>query len=281
MRDARRAALLLLIFALISAPWHVQGQTAGRLNILLSNDDGYGAPGLNALIEAFRTAADVVVAAPVADQSGKGHSIVTRDPIVVTERKQPDGRSWFALDATPATCVRVALEALLPRRPALVISGINRGENLGIDVYYSGTVGAAREAALVGLPAIAVSIGGNEERDYAAAAAFVRRMVEQLREKQMLKPGLFLNVNVPSGERKGVQSARLSMKAGGELRFDRRVNPAGRLYFWPVFHQIEDDAEGTDVWAFFHGYISVTPMMLDLTAPQSMENIRSLNLRLP
>lgn len=281
MRDRRQAALFLLMFALVAAPWHLQGQTAARLNILLSNDDGYGAPGLNALAEAFRPAAEIVVVAPAVDQSGKGHSIVTRDPIMVTERKQPNGSSWFTVEGTPATCVRLAVESLLPRRPDLVISGINRGENLGINVYYSGTVGAAREAAIVGLPAIAVSVGGNDEKDYAAAAAFVLRMVEQLREKQMLKPGLFLNVNVPAGERKGVEAVRLSMKAGGDLRFDRRVNPAGRLYFWPVFHQIEDDVEGTDVWAFFHGYIAVTPMTLDVTAPQAIESIRSLNLHLP
>lgn len=258
-----------------------QGQTRAQLTILFSNDDGYGAPGLNALVEAFRPAAEIVVVAPAIDQSGKGHSIITHDPIMVAEKKQPNGASWYAVDGPPATCVRLALESLLLRRPDLVISGVNRGENLGTVIYYSGTLGAAREAAIVGLPAIAVSMGGNDGKDYAAAAGFVRQMVEQLREKQMLKPGLFLNVNVPAGERKGVQLARLSMKGGGDTRFERRVNPSGRLYFWQVFHQIEDDAEGTDVWAFFHGYIAVTPMTLDVTAPQAMEGIRSLNLHLP
>jgi len=281
MRDPRRAALFLLMFVLVAAPWHLQGQSAARLNILFSNDDGYGAPGLNALVEAFRPVAEIVVVAPAVDQSGKAHSITTRDPIMVTERKQPDGTSWFAVDGPPATCVRLGLESLLPRRPDLVISGINRGENLGTVIYYSGTLGAAREAAIVGLPAIAVSVGGNEGKDYAAAAAFVRQVVEQLREKQMLKPGLFLNVNVPAGERKGVQTARLSMKAGGDVHFERRISPAGRPYFWQVFHQIDDDVEGTDVWAFFHGYIAVTPMALDVTAPQAMEGIRLLNLHLP
>ena len=281
MRDPKRAALLLMIFVLAMPLCRAQGQARAPLNILLSNDDGYGAPGLNALVEAFRSSATVVVVAPAVDQSGKSHSTLSNDPIMVTEKKQPNGATWYAVDAPPATCVRLAFESLMPHRPDLVISGINRGQNLGPVVYYSGTLGAAREASIAGLPAIGVSIGGNDGKDYAAAAEFVRQMVDQLRDKQMLKPGLFLNVNVPAGERKGVRLARLSMKAGGEIRFERRTSPTGRLYFWQLFHQIDDDVDGTDVWAFFHGYIAVTPMTVDVTAPQAMEGIRSLDLRLP
>lgn len=251
---------------------------AGGLTILLSNDDGYDAPGLRALEEALRPLGRIYVAAPAAEQSGKGHSITTSDPIPVTEYKQPDGVTWYALAAPPATCVRVAVEALLPRRPDVVISGINRGVNLGIVVYYSGTVGAAREAAIVGLPAIAVSMQGDEAKDYAAAAAYVRQLVEQLRAKQMLKPGLFLNVNAPAGPAKGVRVTRLSLRAN-EDHYVRATNPRGRTYFWSAWKPLDDDDEGTDVWAFARGYITVTPMLLEVTASRAMDGLRALESR--
>ncbi len=244
--------------------------------ILLTNDDGYDAPGLHALVEAFRPHAELVVAAPAGDQSGKGHSITTSySPIFVSERKQPDGSLWYAIEAPPATCVRLAVESLVPKRPDLVISGINRGENLGITVYLSGTLGAAREAAIVGLPAIAVSMRGNRDADYAAAAAYVRALVGRLRAEQALRPGLFLNVNVPAGAGKGARLTRLSIRPTHE-NYERRTSPRGRVYFWSRWRPLEDDAEGTDVWAFERGYITLTPMTLDVTDTQAIEALRSL-----
>jgi 5'-nucleotidase len=271
----KRQFLLLVLSLFMTVVVCLPQTGSNRLTILLSNDDGYDAPGLRALIEALRPASDVIVAAPAVEQSGKGHSLILRDPIFVTEKKQADGTMWYAIDASPASCVRLAVENLLTRRPALVISGINRGENLGATVYHSGTLGAAREAAIVGLPAIAVSIGGDEGKDYAAAANFIRRLVDQLQAKQMLKPGLFLNVNVPAGERKGVRVTRLSVKPRYDT-FERRVSPSGRLYFWPAWKQLEDDEEGTDIWAFARGFIAITPMGLDVTAVQAIEGLRAI-----
>jgi len=271
----KRQFFLLVLSLFMTVAVCVPQAGSGRLTILLTNDDGYDAPGLRALIEALRPASDVIVAAPAVEQSGKGHSLILRDPIFVTEKKQTNGAMWYAIDASPASCVRLAVENLLPRRPALAISGINRGENLGATVYHSGTLGAAREAAIVGLPAIAVSIGGDESKDYAAAADFIRRLVDQLQAKQMLKPGLFLNVNVPAGERKGVRVTRLSVKPRHDI-FERRVSPSGRLYFWPAWKQLEDDEEGTDIWAFVRGFIAVTPMELDVTAVQAIEGLREI-----
>jgi 5'-nucleotidase len=240
-------------------------ESKSRLFVLLSNDDGFEAPGLRALIDVFQPVAEVVVAAPAVEQSGKGHSLLLRDPIFVTERKQARGPSWYAIDGPPATCVRLAVESLLPRRPDLVVSGVNRGDNLGITVYHAGTLGPAREAAIVGIPSIAVSVRGDAEADYRAAAEYIRRLVEQLQRKECLKPGLFLNVNVPAGERKGVRVVRLSTKPRHDT-FEKRVSPRGRLYYWPDWQQLEEDDEGTDVWAFVRGYITVTPMTLDVTA---------------
>ncbi len=277
MRNPGRATLLLLAVVLLTMPLSAQNPP-DRFTILLSNDDGYDAPGLKALIVALRPVGEIVVAAPATEQSGIGHALILRAPIMVNERKQPDGATWYAIEGPPATCVRLAVESLLPRRPDLVISGINRGDNLGTTVYHSGTLGAAREAALVGLAAMAVSMRGDDEKGYAAAAAFMRELVEKLRAKQLLKPGFFLNVNFPAGECKGVRVTRLSMTPRPET-FERRVSPRGRLYFWPVWEQLKDDEEGTDVWALVRGYATLTPLVLDVTAPQAIEALQGLDLQ--
>lgn len=243
--------------------------------ILVTNDDGFSAPGIRALAEGLKAVGEVIVAAPAQNQSGKGHSIVTSDPILMFERKQANGVTWYAVEGTPATVTRLALDKLVPRKPDLVVSGINRGENLGIVVYYSGTLGAAREAAMTGVPAIAVSMGGNNDADYAATAAAVREMIEQLRAKDMIKPGLFLNVNAPEGKAKGVLVTRLSTRANEQI-YDRRVNPRGTIYFWPGYRALDKDDEGTDVWGFLNGYITVTPMVLDTTDTKALDGFKML-----
>ncbi len=275
----KKTPLILFFSFLVVFPLNAQKAGPEPFTILLANDDGIDAPGLQALIVSLRTIAQILVAAPAVEQSGKGHGLTLRDPIFVTERKQQDGTTWYAIDAPPASCVRLAVESLLPRRADLVVSGINRGDNLGITVYHAGTLGAAREAAIVGLPAIAVSVRGDDAKDYKAAADFISQLVSKLREKQLLKPGLFLNVNVPAGGFKGAQWTTLSVKPRYDS-FERRTSPSGRLYFWPVWKQLEDDAEGTDVHAFVRGFIAITPMHLDVTAPETdTKALRSLDLR--
>jgi 5'-nucleotidase len=259
-RRLHRLCLLLIVVVLGGIP--VAQVKPAEFTILLSNDDGYDAAGLRALIEALGTVGRIVVAAPAVEQSGRGHALTLREPVFVSERRQPDGSTWYAIDGPPATCVRLAVESLLPKAPGLVVSGINRGDNLGITVYHSGTVGAAREAAIVGIPAMAVSIRGDDPRDYAAAASFVKELIGQLRKRSLLAPGLFLNINVPAGQRRGVRLASLSVKPRHD-RFERRTGPRGQLYFWPDWTQLEDDAPGTDVAAFTRGFVTVTPMGLD------------------
>ena len=280
MSQWRRRVYLPLLFLFLIVPGEAQRTGSDGFTILLSNDDGYDAPGLRALTDALRPLGEIIVAAPTFEQSGKGHGLTLREPIAVSERKQPNGTTWYSIEAPPATCVRLALESLLRRRPDVVISGINRGDNLGITVYHSGTVGAAREAAIVGLPAIAVSIRGDAPETYAAAASFVRTLVEQLRAKQALQPGLFLNVNVPVGPSRGARLTRLSVKPRYD-RFERQMSPMGRLFFWPAFEQLEDDAEGTDVWAFVRGFITVTPMTLDVAVSETNVALRALDLWSP
>jgi 5'-nucleotidase len=250
---------------------------APAFTILLANDDGFDAPGLRALTEALRPLGEIYVSAPATEQSGKGHSIITtREPIFVNERRQPDGKTWWAIEAPPATCVRLAVESLLPRRPDLVVSGINRGDNLGLySAYLSGTMGAAREAAIVGIPAIAVSMSGNNEADYAATAAYIRELVEELRAKNLLKPGFFLNVNRPAGEVKGVRVTRMSLKPSIE-DYERRESPRRRVYFWSRYRPPQDEEEGTDIAAFRSGFIALTPMVLDVSDRAAAEKLQVL-----
>lgn len=277
-REPRRSwlVLVLCLMAVSISPGAAQqpAATSGFV-ILLTNDDGYDAAGLRALAQAFEGMGAVYVAAPAQNQSGKGHSIVTSDPITVIERRQPNGLSWFAIEAPPATAARMGIDTLLPRKPDVVISGINRGENLGIVVYYSGTLGAAREAAIAGIPAIAVSMEVNRESTFEATAAYTRKLVEQLRADGMLKPGLFLNVNAPAGAAKGVRVTRLSLKANDQI-WERRRSPRGRVYFWSDYRPLTDDEEGTDVWAHARGFISVTPLVLDTTASVQIASLRKL-----
>lgn len=280
MRFSRRRSLLgLLVLGLLapSAGWaQAPGAPASAApTILLSNDDGYAAPGLQALIEAFAGSGEIYVAAPLQNQSGKGHSITISDPVWIGERKQPGIVAGWAIEATPATSARLGLDKLVPRRPDLVISGINRGENLGTSVYLSGTLGAAREAAFDRIPALAVSMEGNAPEDYARTAAYVRELVGQLRAQGALQPGLFLNVNAPKGEPRGVRVTRLSVKPSQQL-FQRAETPRGRTLYWTDYEQVKDDAEDTDVGAFFRGYVTLTPMTLDLTATGEVSKLRPL-----
>jgi 5'-nucleotidase len=268
MRQSRRAIFGAAIILIWAAPLQAGQSATGRLTVLLSNDDGYRAPGLQALIHALEPVADVHVAAPADNQSGKGHSITIGQPIYVHDVKQPDGSVYYAIEATPATCVRLGLTALMTKKPDVVVSGINRGDNLGLVVYYSGTLGAAREAAFSGLPAIAVSMQGDSLKDYAAAAAYVRDLLSQLRDRHLLKPGFFLNVNVPAGRPKGVRVARLSMAMGKE-NYEKRYDARGRPYFWQTWQPASRVDEGSDIWEFIQGFITLTPLRLDETAPKS------------
>lgn len=238
--------------------------------ILLSNDDGYLAPGIEALRSALARFADVVLCAPAINQSASSHSLTLHSVLRLVRL----GDHTFAVDGTPADCVYVALHSgtrLLPRRPDMVVSGMNHGPNLGIDVVYSGTVGAAREGAHRGIPAVAVSADNGAER--AAAAALGARVVEQLwslvadltwGQTPDRRHAPLLNVNVPPGKDWELVSTRL----GRRLYDDDviyREDPRGREYLWIGGSSFEHEKdEGTDTYAWEHTQASVTPLTLDL-----------------
>jgi 5'-nucleotidase len=252
-----RLVLVLILAAFAVAPPHIAAQAPYR--ILLTNDDGVRAPGLLALAQALKAVGEVTIVAPAENQSGKGHSLSITDPVYVDNVMLPGGIEALGVTATPASCVKIALLALLKERPNLVVSGINRGYNLGMTAYVSGTVGAAREGALQGIPAIASSmdIAGGWS-DYTAAAKHTAD-IAALVKKQGLPPGVFINMNVPAGVPKGV---RVTTQSGlmGEEKWVESKNPRGRRYFWNDYRDSPKDVEGTDVSVAAAGFVTVVPL---------------------
>ncbi len=233
------------------------------MHILISNDDGYLAPGIAALAEALSQDAHVTVVAPDRDRSGASNSLTLDNPI----RAQQADNGFVSVDGTPTDCVHLAITGLLEEEPDMVVSGINAGANLGDDVLYSGTVAAAMEGRFLGLPAVAVSLVGPESAHLDAAAAVARQLVARLRETPL--PGdTILNVNIPDrplAELKGFCATRLGHRHKSEPVVRMR-DPRGRDIYWVGPPGSEQDAgEGTDFWAVRQGYVSVTPIQVDLT----------------
>ena len=230
--------------------------------VLLSNDDGYRSIGLRVLQDAFATRADIVTVAPESEQSASSHALTLHRPL----RLRAVSPGVFALDGTPADCIYVALHAkdrLLPRRPDLVVSGINRGLNLGQDAFYSGTVAAAREAALRGIPAVATS--AHTKADLARVAALsVKIALEALARSPKVRGTLF-NINVPEIWNGEVRATRLGTRIYEEV-VDFRSDPRGREYLWLGGPGVRHERDpGTDTDAYDDGAASVTPLILDMT----------------
>jgi 5'-nucleotidase len=234
---------------------------------LLSNDDGYRAPGLSALRAALLAYGDVVVCAPDNEQSAASHALSLHRPL----RLHPHGDGVFSVDGTPADSVYVAIHSgrrLLPRRPDVVVSGMNHGTNLGDDVFYSGTVAAAREGALKGIPALAFS--ASDEADRERAAALGARLAAAL--ATIADGPLLLNANVPPGRAWSVRATRLGRRVYVD-EVDYRLDPRGREYLWiggPGFEH--RPVVGSDTEAFDQGAVGVTPLMLDLWGKQQQES---------
>ncbi|AKT40168.1 5'/3'-nucleotidase SurE [Chondromyces crocatus] len=249
---------------------------ATRPLILLSNDDGYAAPNLIALRDQLTRDADVVVCAPEVNQSATSHSLSLHRPLRL-RRHAPD---VFAIDGTPADCIYIALHAgtrVLPRRPDLVVSGMNHGLNLGVDAFYSGTVAAAREGALRGIPSIAISADVKAQRDAAAAvgARLALAMHRALREVRPVRAPL-LNVNIPPGDAWPIRSTSMGARLYSEEVIFRQ-DPRGREYLWIGGAEVRhDQVPGSDTEAYDEGHVSVTPLTLDLTAPQHASLINEI-----
>ncbi len=256
--------------------------------ILLTNDDGVHAEGLAALYERLGGTHEVYVVAPDREKSGSSHAITVFQPLMVhrTHIGGPDspggGTEAWAVVGTPADCVKLAVASLLPRKPDVVISGINRGPNLGSDVFYSGTVSAAIEAAILGIPAVAVSLAAFADLDYRFAAAVADYVAGRLVEEG-LPPNTLLNVNVPATEASLIAGVCVTKLSGHKWHdtFEERADPRGRSYFWLVGEPLGDKPEpGTDTEAIRANCVSVTPVHLDLTHHAIMSELEGWGLKL-
>lgn len=233
------------------------------MRILLSNDDGYFAPGIAALAEALSGFAEVFVVAPERDRSGASHSLTLDRPLSV--RRAPSG--FHFVNGTPTDCVHLAVTGFLGFRPDLVVSGINHGANMGDDTIYSGTVAAAMEGYLLGIPSVAVSLVGRELRHFETAAAVAAEVVRACAVDVSTAPFL-LNVNVPdlpASELKGRRVTRLGKRHMAEPVV-RSQNPRGEAIYWVgAVGAAQDAGEGTDFHAVADGFVSITPLQVDLT----------------
>lgn len=249
------------------------------MRILLTNDDGIYAPGLRAMRKELQKLGEVVVAAPATEQSGVGHSITLLKPLLVGEvHDEDDSFLGWAVEGRPADCVKLALLELLPESPDLVVSGINAGSNAGINVLYSGTVAAAIEAAFFRCTSIAVSLEYSKSQvlDFPRAAEVARPVIEQILANRPPQGALF-NVNLPDLEKGPIRGVRVLPQNVAPYieKYDRRVNPRGRVYFWaaPDFC-CPDPLPDTDVTALGEGYITVTPLQFNLTDHLFLHHMR-------
>jgi 5'-nucleotidase len=247
---------------------------AQKIRILITNDDGYHSDGIIALENALLEIADVYVVAPASEMSGASHSLTLARPLRI---RQIDARHW-TVDGTPTDCVTLALNRILSadERPAICVSGINHGPNLGDDATYSGTVAGAMESTILGVPGLAFSLDANRSHDFTESAKVARELTEKALDEG-LPPGTLLNINVPKGAPKGFRVTKQGFKNARPV-ISEHIDPRGKPYYWigevrDGFHL--DEEGGTDFEAVEQGFVSVTPMRSDLTNYAAMERLQS------
>jgi len=254
-----------------------------KMHVLLTNDDGIYAKGLWALIDSFAADHRVTVVAPDRERSAVGHGITLHQPLRVHRITINGALSGYAVTGTPADCIKLAILEIMDSRPDLVISGINPGNNVGDDINYSGTVAAAKEAALYGIPAMAVSVQRSDEPcNYNAAAVFIKDLADTITQKG-LPFGTFLNVNLPiysHGKIPGIRISRQGSKQYSEY-FDKRTDPRNRTYFWhgsnSCLCENESDMDGN---VLGKNYISITPIKCDMTDYNSIANLKKWEIKI-
>lgn len=248
------------------------------MKILLTNDDGYNAPGILALYGTLRLDHQVILIAPDREKSAVSHGITLNEPMRIDKIRLPCGDDGYAITGTPADCVKLGLFKFYTTPPDLVISGINPGSNTGININYSGTVGAAREAALNSILSMAVSIRkmGNT-MDFQGMSEFVARLADKIHDYK-LPVGTFLNINAPDLPINDVQGIRITRQAANNLsnHFEKRTDPKNRSYYWYGTTCQMDGTPDTDESALSQNYISMTPIQCDMTDYKTMTKLESI-----
>jgi len=241
------------------------------MHILVSNDDGFQAPGIEKLVEVLETIADISVVAPEINRSGASNSLTLENPL----RARNHANDFVSVDGTPTDCVHLAITGLLEKEPDMVVSGINAGANLGDDVLYSGTVAAATEGRFLGYPAVAVSMESHNPQYYETGARVALELVQRLSCHPMNASSI-LNVNVPDipyGQLQGFKTTRLGHRHRAEPVV-QATDPRGKTIYWVGPAGAEQDAgPGTDFHAVRNGYVSITPIKVDLTSHDALESV--------
>ena len=255
---------------------------AERPLILVTNDDGITAPGIRTLISVMNKLGDVVVVAPDSPQSGMGHAITVNSTLHVRKEQVDQGPQLeYSTSGTPADCVKLAKHEVLDRTPDLCVSGINHGSNSSINVIYSGTMSAAVEAGIEGIPAIGFSLCDYDwGADFKPVIPFVEKISKKVLEHGLPK-GVILNVNFPKSVNGGIKGIKVCRQAKGNWQedFDKRINPQGDEYYWLSGKFVNlDHGEDTDEWALAHGYASLVPVTFDLTAYRCIQDLNSWDL---
>ena len=251
--------------------------------ILVTNDDGINAPGIRTLISIMKDIGDIVVVAPDSPQSGMGHAITINSTLHSSKITPKDSEIIeYSCSGTPADCVKLAINELMPRKPDLCVSGINHGSNSSINVIYSGTMSAAIEAGIEGVPAIGFSLlDYSWNADFNQSKDFIRRIAINALNNKIPK-GVVLNVNIPSVKKhdiKGVKICRQAMAYWVE-EFDKRKNPLGQEYYWLTGKFVnKDQGEDTDEWALNNNYISIVPVEFDLTAHHAIQGLNEWDFK--
>jgi 5'-nucleotidase len=250
------------------------------MNILLTNDDGIYAQGLWAVYRQLMLKHTVTVVAPDRERSAVGHGITLNEPLRLEKIDVNGGFQGYAVSGTPVDCIRMGILELLDVKPDLVISGINPGANVGININYSGTVAAAREAALNGVPAIALSIQGRDPKHYEAAARVAEELAEFIFRKG-LPPGTLLNVNLPGVAVQQIAGVKISRQGFSTFSdcFDKRVDPRNKTYYWQGSEfQARFDHPEMDGAALESNYISITPIKCDMTDYTAMDDLKNWDI---
>ena len=247
--------------------------------ILVTNDDGVTAKGINCLIAVAKKFGDVVVVAPDKPQSAMGHAITINSILHIKEISTSENVRTLSTSGTPVDCVKLAVNEILDRKPDLVLSGINHGSNASINVIYSGTMSAAVEAALEGIPAIGFSLlDFGHDADFEASQHFAELIIPHVLENG-LPTGVCLNVNIPKLPKEEIKGIKICHQANAnwEEKFDKRTNPSGQTYYWLTGDFVNYEVgEETDLYALDHGYVSIVPTQFDMTSHKSISGLKDL-----
>lgn len=250
--------------------------------ILLTNDDGVTAPGINCLAESLNDFANISIVAPQTEMSAMGHAITISDPLKVTEIFKDDIHFGWGIGGTPADCVKLAINGGLVEKPDLVISGINQGANVGVDIIYSGTVSAAYEGTILNIPSMAISLDSFVQKDFSAAGRVAKIMAQRI-INEGLPMGTLLNVNVPAGDYDSFKGFTVTKQGSGTYRehFDRREDPRKRIYYWLSGTRHYEDPDPTlDENAVRAGHVTITPLHYELTNHDYLESLEAWDLKL-